>query len=80
MIEIKQTFWREDPLEVKPAITLNMEHLNQNFLRKLVFENLCEGLHHCLLVPVLWNLVVSKLNILVGICESRIPGSTHTAA
>ena len=36
-------------------------------------------MHHGLLVPVLWDLVVSKLDILVRIGESRIPGSAHTA-
>jgi len=39
-----------------------------------------EGVHDGLLVPVLWDLVVSKLDILVRVGESGIPGSAHTAA
>merc|ERR1719370_1508663 len=38
-----------------------------------------ESFHHGLLVPVLWNLVVSELNVIVRISESRVPGSSHTA-
>ena len=37
-------------------------------------------MHDGLLVPVLWDLVVSKLDILVRVGESGIPGSAHTAA